>query len=67
MKTIYFVILLSLSSCASSTYYEDCMENNTYKRYGSVENCISEKKESNQRSAAAWAGVGKAISGDKQQ
>lgn len=61
MKYLFLLLPLALSACSTTTHYEDCVENDLYKRYGSVEACVAERREARQRRAAAFSGFGQSL------
>lgn len=61
MRYTLILLPLLLSACSTTTHYEDCVENDLYKRYGTVEQCVAERKEARQRRAAAFSGFGNAL------
>lgn len=61
MKKYLLTLFLGLSACATTTHYEDCVENDLYKRYGTVEQCVAERREARQRRAAAFSGFGQSL------
>lgn len=65
MKKILFISLLgltgcgALSGCAHQTLYERCSKNNEFQRYGSMDQCISEKREDDSKKGHAFDGLAK--------